>query len=82
MIFLLLKQLSKINKKSNVSNISISIFALMALIQILIESFGSASFNGPPGYFFAAVVNGLSIARYNFIERGEIYGKNKKYFNV
>ena len=79
MIILLLRELSKINKNSDDSNNDISIFAIMALIQIIIESFGSASFNGPPEYFFVAITIGLSIARYNNLKKGEINEKNKKY---
>lgn len=76
MIILLFKQLNKINKDSNKLNNDIALFSLLVLLQLLIESFGSASFNGPPEYFFSAVTIGLSIARYNTLRRGGIDEEN------
>ena len=82
MIILLIKQLNMINKKKNEADSALSLFALMTMIQIIIESFGSASFNGPPEYFFAAVTIGLAIARYNTIKKGDNNEKNKKHSYV
>lgn len=52
----------KNNRAGNGAKIaSISLYATLALIQMIIESFGSASFYGPPGYFFSAAIIGIAL---------------------
>ena len=72
MIILILKKLKKINSDISEYNSAISIFAIMSLVQIIIESFGSSSFNAPPDYYFVATTIGLAIARYDSMKKGKI----------
>ena len=69
MLFILLRQLIKNSQKSGRETSGIALFAPLALIQVIAESFGSASFSSPPEYFFAAFVIGISLATINRITK-------------
>lgn len=62
LVILLLKRMIIIYNEVSIENKSITILSLLIFIQILIESFGSASFNSPPTYFFTSFVIGLALS--------------------
>ena len=69
MLFIQLKQLIKNSQKSDEEISDIALFAPLALIQVIAESFGSASFSSPPEYFFVAFIIGISLAANNCITK-------------
>ena len=61
MIYLVFSRLKKYAKLKTI-NKDIYLFAFLALIQSLVESFGGASFSGPPQYFFLAIIIGSALS--------------------